>query len=173
MKALFGTRAGTLLVALVLAATRVASGATPAPPAAATPPASAAPIRAASTESAALHVQDAWVRVTPGVAMAAAYMTLHNSGARPAVIVGVHSSLAGHAMIHESKIEGGRSSMRPRERLVVPAGASVVLEPGGLHVMLQMLTRTPAVGEEIPLVLELEGGGTLAFSARVRPLGGG
>jgi copper(I)-binding protein len=118
----------------------------------------------------ALTVADAWVRVTPGADVAAAYMTLHNRGARSVVVIGVQSALAGHAMIHESKIAGGQATMRPHAALVVPPGASVRLEPGALHVMLQALTHTPAVGEEVPLVLQLEGGGTVSVSARVRPL---
>lgn len=110
------------------------------------------------------------MRVTPGADVAAAYMTLHNPGTVAVAVIGVRSALAGHAMIHESRIQDGRSTMRPVERLVVAAGASVHLTPGALHVMLQMLDHTPAVGESVPLVLQLEGGGTLAVSARVRPL---
>jgi hypothetical protein len=124
----------------------------------------------APTSAAALTVANAWLRVTPGADVAAAYMTLHNPGSRAVVVTGVHSALAAHAMIHESKLEGGRSIMRPHQPLVVPAGASLQLMPGALHVMLQMLNHIPAVGEDVPLVLQLEGGGTLNVSARVRPL---
>jgi periplasmic copper chaperone A len=124
----------------------------------------------APTPSPTLTVENAWVRVTPGVDVAAAYMTLSNHGTHAVVVIGVQSALAGHAMIHESKIEGGLSTMRPHERLVVPAGGSVQLMPGGLHIMLHMLNHTPAVGEEVPLVLQLEGGGAVNVSARVRPL---
>ncbi|GAC1454331.1 MAG: hypothetical protein PVS2B3_07820 [Steroidobacteraceae bacterium] len=132
------------------------------PPAhAGTPPRSVAP---------ALTAENVWLRVTPGAAVAAAYMTLRNPGTIPLAVIGVQSALAGHAMIHESRIQDGRSSMRPVERLTVPAGASVQLAPGALHVMLQKLNHTPAVGERVPLVLRLEGGGTLTVSARVRPL---
>jgi hypothetical protein len=123
-----------------------------------------------SAQSPVLIVEDAWVRVTPGADVAAAYMTLRNLSQQAVAVIGVQSALAGHAMIHESKIQGGRSTMRPVGRLVVPAGASVQLAPGALHVMLHMLTHTPAVGESVPLVLHLEGGGTVAVTARVRPL---
>jgi copper(I)-binding protein len=129
-----------------------------------------AALLAAQANTPALTVANAWLRVTPGADVAAAYMTLHNPGSRAVVVTGVQSALAGHAMIHESKLEGGRSTMRPHERLVVPAGASVQLMPGALHVMLQMLNHIPAVGADVPLVLQLEGGGTVNVSARVRPL---
>ncbi len=108
--------------------------------------------------------------MTPGADVAAAYMVLHNRGTRPVVVIGVQSTLAGHAMIHESRVVGGRSTMRPVERLVVPAAGSVTLAPGGLHVMLHMLAYTPAVGQQVALVLQLEGGGSVNVSARVRPL---
>lgn len=132
---------------------------------------SAAPATApAQATPGAFTVEHAWVRVTPGADVAAAYMTLHNRSARAVVVIGVQSALAGHAMIHESKIAGGQSTMRPHARLVVPAGTSVRLEPGALHVMLHMLTHVPAVGEDVPLVLQLEGGGSVSVSAPVRPL---
>jgi copper(I)-binding protein len=131
----------------------------------------AAPATAAAQASpGALTVADAWVRVTPGADVAAVYLTLHNRGERPVVVIGVQSALAGHAMIHESKIAGGQSTMRPHGALVVPPGASVRLEPGALHVMLQGLTHSFAVGEDVPLVLQLEDGGAVSVSARVRPL---
>jgi periplasmic copper chaperone A len=117
-----------------------------------------------------LTVTDAWVRAIPGAAVAAAYMRLHNGGPRPLRVTGVRSALAGHAMIHETRLENGVSTMRPHEPLVIAPGASVELRPGGLHVMLHDLAHPLAVDEQVPLELLLEGGGRVAVSARVRPL---
>ena len=117
-----------------------------------------------------LTVTDAWVRAIPG-APAAAYMTLHNGGSRPVRIIGVRSALAGMAMIHETRIVNGVSTMRARDVLEIAPGATVRLAPEGLHVMLDGLAHPLAVGADVPLELELAGGGRVAVSARVRPLG--
>lgn len=124
----------------------------------------------AVAQAPSLVVQNAWVRVTPGADMAAAYLTLRNASASAVTVTGVESPIAGHAMIHESSVQGGQSRMRPHEQLVVAPGATVKFEPGGLHVMLHDLKRPLAVGESVPLVLTLAGGGTLQVSAAVRPL---
>ncbi len=118
----------------------------------------------------ALTVEDAWIRAVPGAQVAAAYMTLRNDGATPIVVIGVRSSIARMAMIHETREEHGQSTMRAHERLVIPAHSSVQLSPGGLHVMLHILAHPLAVGEPVSLVLELEGGASVPCSARVRPL---
>lgn len=117
-----------------------------------------------------LTVTDAWVRAVPGAAVAAAYMTLHNGGPRALTVTAVRSALAGHAMIHESQLVGGVSTMRAHEPLTISPGASVELRPGGLHVMLEDLAHPLAVDEQVPLELLLAGGGSVAVSARVRPL---
>ena len=119
-----------------------------------------------------LTVADAWVRAIPGAAVAAAYMKLHNGGTRAVRVIGVRSALAGHAMIHETRLENGVSTMLPHEPLVIAPGASVELRPGGLHVMLHDLAHPLAVGEQVPLELLLEGGGRVEVSARVRPPSG-
>ena len=117
-----------------------------------------------------LTVSDAWVRAIPGGAVAAAYMHLHNTGAKPIRVTGVHSALAAHAMIHETRLENGLSIMRAHEPLDLAPGASVELKPGGLHVMLTELAHPLAVDEQVPLELLLEGGGRIEVRARVRPL---
>lgn len=118
----------------------------------------------------ALTVQDAWVRAIPGADSAAAYLTVHNTSAQVVVIAGVHSSSAAHAMIHETTLNNGVSSMRPHEPLTVAPGATVRLAPGALHIMLSMLAHPLTPGERVPLTLLLAGGGTLEVSALVRPL---
>lgn len=117
-----------------------------------------------------LIVEDAWVRATPGADIAAAYMTLRNTGATALTVTGVESPIAGHAMIHETKVEGGLSKMRAHEQLAVAPGATVKLQPGGLHVMLHSLGKPLTVGEKVPLVIQLSGGGTVQATATVRPL---
>jgi periplasmic copper chaperone A len=124
----------------------------------------------AQAQTAGLSAQEAWIRATPGADVAAAYLTLHNGGTRPVVVIGVSSPAAAMAMIHETTLKNGVSSMRPHERLRVNPGETVRLAPEGLHIMLHGLNRTLAPEDEIPLVLQLEGGGTLAVTARVRPL---
>ena len=119
----------------------------------------------------ALSAQDAWVRATPGVEVAAAYLTLHNGGTQPVVVNGVTSPAAGAAMIHESALVNGQSTMRAHEPLRLGAGETVHFAPGGLHIMLHSLKRPLAPGDEVPLVLLLEGGGSLTVTARVRALG--
>ena len=133
----------------------------------AAPPPPAQPAAPAGT----LSVTNAWVRAVPGATVAAAYMTLHNGGTEPVRVIGVRSALAGHAMIHETHLENGVSTMRPHEPLTIAPGASVTLEPGGLHVMLHDLAHPLALDEQVPLELLLAGGGRAVVSARVRPLG--
>ena len=118
-----------------------------------------------------LSAQDAWVRATPGVDVAAAYLTLHNDGTQAVVLSGVRSPVAGSAMIHESTLVNGQSTMRAHQPLRIGAGETVRFVPGGLHIMLHTLKRALAAGDEVPLVLLLEGGGSLTVMARVRALG--
>jgi copper(I)-binding protein len=127
--------------------------------------------RAAALPQTALVAQNAWVRTTPGADVAAAYLTLRNVSTSAVTVTGVESPSAAHAMIHETKVEGGQSKMRPHEQLVVAPGATLKLEPGGLHVMLHDLKQPLTVGQTVPLVFLLAGGGSVQVTAAVRPLG--
>jgi copper(I)-binding protein len=127
--------------------------------------------RTAAVPQTALVAQDAWLRATPGADIAAAYLTLRNVSTTAVTVTGVESPIAAHAMIHETKVEGGQSKMRPHEQLVVAPGATVKLEPGGLHVMLHDLKQPLTVGQTVPLVILLAGGGSVQVTAAVRPLG--
>ena len=121
----------------------------------------------------ALTAQDAWIRATPGVDVAAAYLTLRNTGSQPVVVTGVRSPAAASAMIHETTLINGESTMRPRESLRIAPGETVRFAPGGLHIMLHGLKRPLAVGEEVPVTVLFEGGGSVTALARVRPLDDG
>jgi periplasmic copper chaperone A len=127
----------------------------------------------AGAASAALEVQDAWVRTTPGSDVAAAYLTLHNRGTAPVIIVSVSSPRAGEAMIHETTLVNGQYAMRAHQPLRIEPGETVRLAPGGIHIMLHGLARPLTPGEQVPLLLRLADGGAVSVSARVRALGAG
>jgi periplasmic copper chaperone A len=121
--------------------------------------------------TAALVVQDPWIRTPPpGVDIVAAYFTVKNLSKRAVFIVGVTSPLAANAMIHESSTVEGQSRMRMRDRVTVPGGGNVAFEPEGLHVMLTGVNKTLEVGEKVPLTLQLDHGGSIDLIATVRPL---
>jgi hypothetical protein len=126
---------------------------------------------AAAAAAPALTAADAWIRATPGADVAAAYLTLTNTGTTPVTVIGARSSAAAMAMIHESQLIGTQSTMRPRETLTLAPRQTLRFAPGGLHVMLHGLTRPLKPGDEVTLVLLLKDGGTLEVVAHVRPLG--
>ena len=99
----------------------------------------------------ALVIHDAWVRaMPPGQTMTAAYMQLENPGEQAVRVDGVEAS-EGVASLHETRRRDGRVQMAAVEQLDVPAGRTVSLEPGGLHVMLTGLANTPAAGTAVTL----------------------
>jgi periplasmic copper chaperone A len=117
-----------------------------------------------------ITVTDAWVRAVPGSDVAAAYFTASNTGTRPAAIISIRSPVAASAMIHETTLVGMQSTMRPHEQLSLAPNQTVHLTPGGLHVMLMGLTHALNPGDQVSLVLLLEGGATITIAARVRAL---
>ena len=95
-----------------------------------------------------LVIEDAWVRaVPPNSSSTAAYFTVRNSGDQEQVIVRASASVAGAAEIHDWRETDGRKKMVRQHQVPVPAGAKVVLQTGGLHMMLFRLDPVPAAGE--------------------------
>ncbi|HUG97924.1 MAG TPA: copper chaperone PCu(A)C [Gammaproteobacteria bacterium] len=135
----------------------------PAPPAA----------EVTSAASDAPAIRDAWIRpVPPGARMTAGYLSLHNPGPEPLVVVGVESPLFGSIEMHGTVVEDGMARMRHQETVTVAPGETVRFEPGGLHLMLmQAAEEIPASGT-IELSLLLEGGERLDFAAQAGQPGG-
>jgi copper(I)-binding protein len=121
-------------------------------------------------QNAQLEVQNAWVRKPPGVDTAAVYFVLKNNSTKSVTVLGATSTLAEHVMIHETSMVEGQSRMRMRDKFTIAPGKSLALAPEGMHVMLSGFRYDVAVGDNVPLTLQLEGGGTLKVNAVVRPL---
>ena len=63
---------------------------------------------------------------------------------------------------------GGMMTMREVDRIEVPAGETVVFEPGGYHVMLLDLAEPLEVGDTVEVTLTFERAGDVVVTAEVR-----
>jgi copper(I)-binding protein len=115
-------------------------------------------------------VEDAWARTSMGMDRAgAAYLEVVNETGQADALVGAISPAAGTVELHETSADaGGQMAMHPVERIELPAGGRVALEPGGLHVMLIGLTADLVAGEEIELTLDFEHAPDMIVKATVR-----
>ena len=98
----------------------------------------------------------------PGAPVAGGYMAIENIGATEDRLLGIRvdPSVAGAAVLHEMTMQGDVMRMREVERgLPLPAGATVALAPGGLHVMFTGLPDRFAEGEKVAATLSFERAG--------------
>lgn len=122
---------------------------------------------------AALAVNDSWTRATEGP-MTGSFGTLVNSTDQEITITGGSSPVAGMVELHEVVMDGGEMVMQPKPGgFVVPAGGSLTLEPGGLHVMLMGLKEPIAPGTDVPITLTLSNGETLTYTTVAKDFAGG
>lgn len=118
----------------------------------------------------AIDIEDGWVRATAaGQSATAAYLTISNSGGTDRLIGA--SSPAGAASVHTATIDKGVVRMRPAGDVEIPAGSTVVLEPGGIHVMISRLNRPLEAGQSVALELAFARSGKRQVMAAVRPAG--
>jgi hypothetical protein len=103
----------------------------------------------------AIEVADAWGRPNPAVAEAAAlYVTLVNHGDTDDALVGARSDRCADAQLHETVMDGDVATMQHVMSTALPAGDTVAMAPGGLHVMCMGVTSPLEPGETISVTLE-------------------
>jgi periplasmic copper chaperone A len=129
--------------------------------------------RAADYDVGPMHVAQPWARATPkGASSAAGYLTVTNSGTTPDRLTCVSSDVAAQCQIHSVSLEGGVMKMRPVEGgLEIPPGGTVMLKPGGLHVMLVNLKHPLEPGKMVALTLKFEKAGTLEVELPIAAIG--
>lgn len=126
----------------------------------------------AAAPEAQVVVENPWSRATPpGTPVGVGYLTLRNPGAAPRRLVGAESPAAGRVEIHETRrTADGLSQMRPVEAVAIAAGATVRLEPGGLHLMLVELKSPLVAGTRVPVTLRFDAGAPVQVQLAVQPL---
>lgn len=116
-----------------------------------------------------LVVENGYVRgLPPGVDNTSAYMTLKNPGTAAVELTGAISPVAGSVMLHTTMNHDGMLHMQHVSSASIPAQGELVLESGGMHLMLTQLKQVPKVGEQVELTLQFADGSTQTLSLPVR-----
>jgi periplasmic copper chaperone A len=122
-----------------------------------------------SAAPAAVEARNAWAAPTPGgVDVSAGYLTLYNGTDADDHLLRATSPRAERVEVHEMIMDGAVMQMRPVERLTAPAGETVVLAPGGAHLMFYGVTTPFNEGETIPVQLTFENAGVVDVVLPVR-----
>jgi len=113
----------------------------------------------------AVEIRDARIAAPTGP-NAALYFTA-TGGDGDDRLLGARSTAASEVQIHETTNgEDGTVGMRQVEGLDLPAGGTLMLEPGGVHMMLIDVERVEP-GDEVDVTLVWENGGEWTIAAAV------
>lgn len=118
-----------------------------------------------------LELTGIWARaMLPGQRAGGGFVTIKNTGAEADRLVSVATDAAGKSEIHEMAVIDGVMKMRPlADGLVIGAGETVELMPGGYHLMFMNVPEPFAEGTTIKVTLTFERAGTVDLELPVMP----
>ncbi len=113
-------------------------------------------------------VHDAWIRAMPPTArVVPVYLSLHNPTNRELQLTAIGSP-RGDIELHQTLMNEDMMSMLPVDSIRIPPHEMLKLEPGGYHGMMSHFSgAVPALGDSVPLILQLADGEQLHATARV------
>ena len=118
--------------------------------------------------AATLEITHPWIReAPPSSRVLAAYLSINNPGDAVITINGISSPDFESAELHRSVINEGVASMQHIKQLDVPANGGIVLEPGGLHLMLFNPKRMLSAGDTVTLTIHVTSGTCMTVNAPV------
>lgn len=120
------------------------------------------------TRHGGLVIEKPWSRASIGTSRpAAAYLTIRNEGKEKDTLVAVSTPLFGSAEVHHMTIEDSVMRMGPAGRIDIPAGGSVALAPGGLHIMIMKLKSPLVKGKTVDITLTFARAGEVTVTAPI------
>jgi len=119
-----------------------------------------------------IKIENAYTRSTvPGQQVAGGFMKIENKGGPADQLVSASSPVAGEVQLHEMSMEGNVMKMRQVKDIAVPAGGSVELKPGGLHLMFMNIKAPLTSGETVPVKLKFVKAGEVEVRMPVNVMG--
>ena len=124
---------------------------------------------AQAIEIGALKISGAWTKVMlPGQPVGGGYLTVENTGAEPDRLLSASSFVSPDVQIHEMRMEGDVMKMRQlADGLEIPAGGTVVLKPGGYHLMFMAVPEPFKEGGTVKVMLNFEKAGVVEVTLPV------
>lgn len=111
---------------------------------------------------------DGWAKAGEG--MTGVFGTLTNPTDRDLVITAVESPAAARVELHEVTADGVMQKIQGD--VVIPAGGTFELMPGGNHIMLMMMPEAILAGDEIEVTLTFDDGTSTTVTALVKDYSG-
>jgi len=116
-----------------------------------------------------LTISGAFARATlPNAPVGGGFLTITNNGTEADKLVSATSPASAEVQIHEMKMEGEVMKMRELpDGVDIPAGGTVALTPGGMHLMFMKPSQPFVVGQAVPLTLSFEKAGSITLEMPV------
>ena len=102
----------------------------------------------------------------PGQSAGGAFLTVVNDGADDRLL-GASAAIASEVQLHSMKMDGDVMRMRQEDGIALPAGKTVELAPGGLHIMFMGLKAPLKAGQTFPMKLRFEKAGEVIVDVTV------
>jgi periplasmic copper chaperone A len=116
---------------------------------------------------AAPKVDAAWARPTVAGQSGGGGFLKITGGLTADRLVGATAPISKTVELHTMEMDGNVMRMREVPGIDIPAGKTVELKPGGLHVMFIGLTQTLKAGANFPLTLRFEKAGEVKVTVQV------
>ena len=119
-----------------------------------------------------IKIEHAYTRATmPGQQVAGGFMKIENKSGPADQLISASSPIAGEVQLHEMAMEGNVMKMRQVKDIALPAGGSVELKPGGLHLMFINIKAPLSAGETVPVKLKFAKAGEVEVKMPVNVMG--
>jgi copper(I)-binding protein len=128
-----------------------------------------APTPASEVRIGDIVLSGAFARATlPSAPVGGGFLVIANTGSTDDRLVSAQADVGRDTQLHEMAVVGDVMRMRQlADGVPVPAGSTVTLAPGGLHLMFMGLTRPLVEGESFPVTLTFEKAGSVTLDMAV------
>jgi periplasmic copper chaperone A len=119
----------------------------------------------------AIAIGHPYARATvPGQPAGGGFLKLENKGDADRLL-SASASVSGSVELHSMSMDGDVMRMRQVNAIDLPAGKTVELKPGGLHIMFIGLKAPLKAGDSFPLKLKFEKAGEVTVEVKVEAPG--
>ncbi len=115
------------------------------------------PTFACPSTNSSIEVCDVWTRPkTQSSTAGGVFLTLKNTDKKEAFLISASTPIAARVELHDHIMENDVMKMREVPSIAIPAGGTVKLQPGGLHVMFFGVKQALKPGDTFPLTLNFK-----------------